>query len=218
MEGVTGLRGNRKPRSVVTVVLAERRTGEIVDTITATEDHPFYVDGKGFVPAGSLAIGNAIVTRAGPPAVVKEVRGHRDARGITVYNFVVDDNHNYFVGKAGGGVLVHNPDCLPAGLGRATGQLLRSGTTNVATREQAGELFYRLFGNRGFRNTTGFSELGTIQEFGGTDMTYHWDEALDAAGQLAGHGPNNPDRIFRHLQIHIDPQTILRIFFGPSLR
>ena len=101
----------RTVSSVVTIVLADRKSGEIVDTITATEDHPFYVDGKGFVPAGSLAIGNSIVTRAGPPAVVKEVRGHRDSRGITVYNFVVDDNHNYFVGKAGGGVLVHNPDC-----------------------------------------------------------------------------------------------------------
>jgi hypothetical protein len=64
---------------------------------------------KGFVPAGGLAVGNAIVTRAGPALVVHSIQWHRRAQGYTVYNFVVEDDHSYFVGTHNGGAWVHNP-------------------------------------------------------------------------------------------------------------
>ena len=68
--------------------------------------------GKGFVPAGGLAVGNAIVTRAGPALVVQAVKWNRRAEAYKVYNFVVEDDHSYFVGRSGGGAWVHNPgDC-----------------------------------------------------------------------------------------------------------
>ena len=38
-------------------------TFEDGETIETTGEHPFYVEGEGFTPAGRLAIGNAIVTR-----------------------------------------------------------------------------------------------------------------------------------------------------------
>ena len=65
----------------------------------------------GFVPAGALAIGNSIVTRAGPALVVKAVKWNHRAQGYDVYNFVVEDDHTYFVGKAHGGAWVHNIEC-----------------------------------------------------------------------------------------------------------
>ena len=37
--------------------------GEQIET---TKEHPFYVEHKGFTPAGELGIGTSIVTRAGP--------------------------------------------------------------------------------------------------------------------------------------------------------
>ena len=89
--------------------LADAKSGRVVETITGTRRHPFYVKGKGFVPAGALAIGNSIVTRAGPPLVVKSVTWKRRTEGYNVYNFVVEDDHSYFVGKANGGAWVHNP-------------------------------------------------------------------------------------------------------------
>ena len=52
--------------AVLELSLADAKSGKVVETITTTREHPFYVDGKGFVPAGGLAIGNSIVTRAGP--------------------------------------------------------------------------------------------------------------------------------------------------------
>lgn len=92
----------------VSVTLADK-SGQTVETITASREHPFYVDGKGFVPAGGLAIGNSIVTRAGPSLVVKAIQWNRRAEGYAVYNFVVEEEHTYFVGLANGGAWVHNP-------------------------------------------------------------------------------------------------------------
>ena len=79
------------------------------ETIETTSEHPFYVEGAGFVPAGRLSIGNAIVTRAGP--AVKVVKVERHESGRTVYNFTVAGDHTYFVGKQSGGVWVHNIAC-----------------------------------------------------------------------------------------------------------
>ena len=66
-------------------------------TIETTPTHPFYVQNNGFVPAGRLAIGTSIVTRAGPCAVLEKVT--RRFKSATVYNFEVEDFHTYFVGK-----------------------------------------------------------------------------------------------------------------------
>ncbi len=75
------------------------------ETLQCTTGHPFYVEGKGFTPADRLAIGNAIVTRAGPNVKVRKV----EKTGITtVYNFEVGGTHTYFVGKTQ--AWVHN-DC-----------------------------------------------------------------------------------------------------------
>ena len=88
---------------VLAVTLADPKTHRVVETITATREHPFYVRSKGFVPAGGLAVGNAIVTRAGPRLVVKSVKWIRRAEGYRVYNFVVEDDHGCLVGSAGSG-------------------------------------------------------------------------------------------------------------------
>ena len=92
-------------------------TGQPVETIEATRQHPFYVEGKGFVAAAALGIGNAIVTRAGPPLVVGRMAWERRAEGYDVYNLIVEGDHTYFVGNSGGGVWVHNGQgvCDPLG-------------------------------------------------------------------------------------------------------
>jgi hypothetical protein len=99
----------RQVAKVLAISLADAKTRKVVETITASREHPFYVRGKGFVPAGGLAVGNAIVTRAGPALIVKSIKWNRRPEGYKVYNFVVEDDHSYFVGRASGGVWVHNP-------------------------------------------------------------------------------------------------------------
>jgi RHS repeat-associated protein len=109
----------RQVSAVVTLTLADAKSGQVVQTLTATPTHPFFVQGKGFVEAGRLAIGNAIVTRAGPDLIVKEVQQQSRPEGYTVYNFTVADDHTYFVGTANGGAWVHNDACNPNDLVRA---------------------------------------------------------------------------------------------------
>ena len=64
------------------------------ETIEMTVEHPFYVERRGFTPAGEMGIGTSIVTRAGPNAVLasSEVRKQK----ATVYNFEVENTHTYF--------------------------------------------------------------------------------------------------------------------------
>ncbi|WP_165864231.1 polymorphic toxin-type HINT domain-containing protein [Capsulimonas corticalis] len=81
------------------------------ETLVTTGPHPFYVQGRGFIKAGDLAVGDVIVTRSKSNTIIKSIK--RLARS-TVYNFTVENFHTYFVGKADGGIWVHNTtaDCL----------------------------------------------------------------------------------------------------------
>jgi len=104
--------------TLVTVTFAEA-DGK-VQAIVCTPEHPFFVDGKGWVEAGSLGIGTSIVTRAGPVLAVKGLDWQRSAQtapglapglttpAFTVYNFTVDASHTFFVGTANGGAWTHN--------------------------------------------------------------------------------------------------------------
>ncbi len=56
------------------------------------------------MPAGRLAIGCQIITRAGPPLRLEAE--HATGKLQTVYNFEVGGTRTYFVGKAG--LWVHN--------------------------------------------------------------------------------------------------------------
>jgi len=92
----------------ITVQLTDSQTGEVVDTLTATPEHPFFVPGQGAIPLGQLGIGTQVVTRSGPALVIASLVKHAHPQGVSVYNFEVEDDHTYFVGTASGGAWVHN--------------------------------------------------------------------------------------------------------------
>jgi len=73
-------------------------------SIETTAEHPFYIKGKGWNPAGSLSVGQVLELHNGTVVVVKEI--DTSVRRELVYNFTVANTHNYFVGEDG--VLVHN--------------------------------------------------------------------------------------------------------------
>jgi YD repeat-containing protein len=82
------------------------------EEVTTTKSHRFFVEGKGWIEAGQLAIGNSIVTRAGPRTKITRITSGPNS---TVYNFEVEKTHTYFVGETDGGLWVHN-DCLSLGI------------------------------------------------------------------------------------------------------
>ena len=92
--------------AVVSLSFANAKSGKIVETIVCSREHPFMVQGVGFVIAGRLALGNSIVTRAGPPVTLAKIEWKQGK--CSVYNFEVEVDHTYFVGSANGGVWVHN--------------------------------------------------------------------------------------------------------------
>ena len=100
-----------------TVSLENARTGK-AETLTFTPEHPLYVQGQGWVEAGSAGIGTSIVSRAGPALQVTALTWQKNKAeelasgggfgGYTVYNLTVEHDHTFFVGTTGGGTWVHN--------------------------------------------------------------------------------------------------------------
>jgi len=79
-------------------------TGESIET---TAEHPFYLKGKGWNPASSLKVGEALQLHNGTTVIIKEIE--TSVRVEKMYNLTVANTHNYFVGDEG--VLVHNVKC-----------------------------------------------------------------------------------------------------------
>ncbi|HVK03441.1 MAG TPA: polymorphic toxin-type HINT domain-containing protein [Armatimonadaceae bacterium] len=126
--------------------LADPTTGKVAETITATSEHPFFVEGRGWVELGQVGIGSEIVTRAGPKnLVVQSVSRSRHSEGVAVYNFEVEGTHTYFVGNARGGAWVHNTCSSGTAVPRKPGTylLLDPGTDQIVRTGRTSDLFRR---------------------------------------------------------------------------
>ncbi|MGM7703482.1 polymorphic toxin-type HINT domain-containing protein [Pseudalkalibacillus sp. Hm43] len=78
------------------------------ETITTTSDHPFWIDGKGWVETSDLQVGDRIETHTGKYLPINQI--HQIEEPATVYNFTVDGFHTYYVSDLG--ILVHNENCI----------------------------------------------------------------------------------------------------------
>lgn len=77
------------------------------EVIASTPTHPYYVEGSGYIEAQYLRAGDKLLSVNGQKVVVEWVQHELLESPITVYNFEVQEHHNYFVGDSAG-VLVHN--------------------------------------------------------------------------------------------------------------
>ena len=108
--------GETFERKVTDVIVGEGKK-ELVDvtidgeTVTATDEHPFFVSGDGrWVYAEDLEAGDRLLTPEGETVRVEAVRVYTEIE--KVYNLTVEGVHTYYV-EAGDGdfVLVHNTSC-----------------------------------------------------------------------------------------------------------
>ena len=76
------------------------------EEIVTTDNHPFYVQGRGFIDAGKLLIGDKLISSKGEDLSVDSCYTEECEDSMTVYNFQVEDYHTYFVGQSA--VWVHN--------------------------------------------------------------------------------------------------------------
>ena len=81
------------------------------EEIVTTDNHPFYVQGRGFINAGNLLVGDKLISVNGEDLFVEKHRVEEFDEPATVYNFQVEDYHTYFVGDCA--VWVHNKNCKP---------------------------------------------------------------------------------------------------------
>lgn len=89
-------------------------------TITSTANHPFHVDGKGWITVGELEAGDLLRTPDGHHVEVFTIQA--TGRAETVHNLNVEGLHNYHVTTTDGtAVLVHNDGagCGPLAAGDA---------------------------------------------------------------------------------------------------
>ncbi|WP_432457215.1 polymorphic toxin-type HINT domain-containing protein [Cellulomonas iranensis] len=84
------------------------------DAILSTANHPFWVDGEGWVDAVDLAVGDHAVGRDGRLHPVARVDDLGDVADATVFNLHTSGAHTYFVTTGGDDeYLVHNAACTP---------------------------------------------------------------------------------------------------------
>jgi hypothetical protein len=93
--------------------LLELRFAGVTQSLNPTPNHPFFVEVAGddagkWVPASQIKTRDSVLTRKGTWTKVIAIAPVENEQ--TVYNFEVEDNHDYFVGYAG--ILVHNTFCL----------------------------------------------------------------------------------------------------------
>ncbi|MBN8447354.1 MAG: hypothetical protein J0M22_17960 [Gammaproteobacteria bacterium] len=84
------------------------KSNGVTETITATDEHPIYVQGLGWTPTKSLEPGCVIELIDGSVGVL--VENNRHVALETVFNFEVAEFHTYFVGAVG--VWVHNSSVM----------------------------------------------------------------------------------------------------------
>nr|WP_264085102.1 PA14 domain-containing protein [Kibdelosporangium phytohabitans] len=81
-------------------------------TVTATAEHPIWVDGRGWVDAGDIRAGDLV---RGPPGSgtvsVTSVLDRGQVDGQTVYNLTVSNVHTFHIRSGDKDVLVHNAAC-----------------------------------------------------------------------------------------------------------
>jgi len=87
-------------RDLIEIDLGDRK-------FQCTEDHPVWVEGKGYIRADEVAVGEVCLREDGN-VIVKNIKRIK-ATDQKVYNLTTAKNHNYFVE----GVLVHNCDDAP---------------------------------------------------------------------------------------------------------
>ena len=76
------------------------------EEIITTDNHPFYVQGRGFIGAGSLLVGDKLISVNGEDLLIENYNIEVVEELVQVYNFQVEDCHTYHVGN--NTILVYN--------------------------------------------------------------------------------------------------------------
>ncbi|BFH17417.1 HINT domain-containing protein [Paenibacillus melissococcoides] len=112
-------------------------------TITTTEEHPFWIPGRGWVEARHLKVGDLLQNPEGKLYPIDRIEIKNDS--TTVYNFRVEGVHNYFVTEleiwthnCGAGGVRNIPMRAPSGGGGGSSY---KGTSQIKINRANGDAF-----------------------------------------------------------------------------
>lgn len=98
---VTGLYRNQRD-DIIKLYVGD----QVIET---TDNHPFWVEGKGWIFADELGAGDKLQKADGSNLTIDKVEFVKLDEKVIVYNFTVADFHTYYVTNIG--VWVHNTNC-----------------------------------------------------------------------------------------------------------
>ena len=136
--------------------------------IETTNNHPFWVEGRGWVFADELQVGDKLQKADGSNLIIDHVETVKLDKPVTVYNFTVADFHTYYVTDLG--IWVHNTNCF-SGSGADLAKLANnskandglSGTASLGTVYEGAKVFvgsnYTTLNKNGY--TWYYSQNGT---------------------------------------------------------
>ena len=120
------------------------------EEIKTTKTHPFYVEGKGFIDAEYIVVGDKVRTSNGEIEEVEDKEVEELDESIDVYNLEVEDSRTYYVGSEE--ILVHNM-CAKVTKGVAEARLI-PGKEGIVTGGNSTKLGQNLFKDMGLPRTT----------------------------------------------------------------
>ena len=130
------------------------------EEVVTTDNHPFYVQGRGFIKAEGLFVGDKLISVDGKDLIVETHDIEQCEKPITVYNFKVEDYHTYFVGNCK--IWVHNNDCV---------KKVESGEIELETKKQKGN-YTEMKMDEHFENAN-FSRMGDDRIVSLDDKIHH---------------------------------------------
>lgn len=78
------------------------------EEVITTDNHQFYVQGRGFIEAGRLLVGDKLVSVNGDDLLIEKYKIEEFEISVNVYNFQVENSHTYFVGRIPYGFTIPN--------------------------------------------------------------------------------------------------------------
>ncbi|MDQ6423594.1 polymorphic toxin-type HINT domain-containing protein, partial [Paenibacillus sp. LHD-117] len=107
--------------------------------IETTENHPFWVEGKGWVLAADLQVGDKLQQSNGNTLKIDKINKVIHDELVKVYNFTVADFHTYYVSSLG--IWVHNISCAEINWkGFSSGQLKEHYEKHVIKQNEFGNI------------------------------------------------------------------------------
>ncbi|WPB79530.1 polymorphic toxin-type HINT domain-containing protein [Archangium violaceum] len=182
----------RRTDTLVELTVRYGATGR-EDTLSGTPEHPFFVPAAGdYIAMGRLAPGTVLLTPDGSEATVVTTTTHPgDAE---VFNFEVEQAHNYFVsapGSDGPGVLVHNTCTFTT---RTTSNGASTGIRETTVDGRTFSVNSDHAWSRGHKSGVKPSSTGVGQDALESAMVKDLDGHLKAGGTVPAPGRTNYDR------------------------